>query len=189
MDLVSSLSIDKSHNPNQKFNLKEIQECVNYHINLSALINAPTNFRLLNYPEIVDPSSTTPTTNPQEFEIATTGKDNIRTDVERSMRIMSTTIPSGCTPLTDHIWNIYSTINALRGHLEVKGKQIVIVLATDGLPTNSQGETNEYIKQQFVQSLRLLEGLPVWVVIRLSTDNESVVVSQQSYSLLYYSRT
>ena len=53
----------------------------------------------------------------------------------------------------------------------------MIVLATDGLPSNSLGETNEYVKEQFVQSLRALEGLPVWLVIRLSTDEESVVVS------------
>ena len=159
----------ESHPITSTINLKEIQECVGYHINLSALANAPTTFRLLNNPGI-GPGS-------QEFKVATKGEDNVCTDVERSMRIMSPAKPSGCTPLTEHIWDIHSTIDALRGSLQTEGKRVVIVLATDGLPSNSLGETNEYIKEQFVQSLRALEGLPVWLVIRLSTDEESVVVS------------
>jgi len=146
---------------------KEIQECVDYHINFSALANAPTSFRLLNNPGIGSGS--------QEFEVATKGEGNIRMDVERSMGIMSRVKPSGCTPLTEHIWDIHGTIDALKGNLQAEGKRAVIVLATDGLPSNSLGETNSYIKEQFVQSLRALEGLPVWLVIRLSTDEESVV--------------
>ena len=154
-------------------NLKEIQECVGYHINLSALANAPTSFRLLNNPGL-GPGS-------QEFEVATNGEANIRADVERSMRIMSGVKPSGCTPLTEHVWDINSTIDALKGSLQAEGKRVVIVIATDGLPTNSLGETNEYVKEQFVQSLQALEGLPVWLVIRLFTDEEKVVVSTCIY--------
>ena len=171
----------ESHPITSTINLKEIQECVGYHINLSALVNAPTTFRLLNNPGI-GPGS-------QEFKVATKGEDNVCTDVERSMRIMSPAKPSGCTPLTEHIWDIHSTIDALRGSLQTEGKRVVIVLATDGLPSNSLGETNEYVKEQFVQSLRALEGLPVWLVIRLSTDEESVVVSAcciYIYKYYYY---
>lgn len=52
--------------------------------------------------------------------------------------------------------------------LRKAGERVVIVIATDGLPT----DTN---KQGFVETLRLLEGLPVWVVIRLCTDEDDVV--------------
>jgi hypothetical protein len=52
---------------------------------------------------------------------------------------------------------------------------VAIVLATDGLPTDTQGYTNATVKQQFVDALRALEGLPVWIVVRLCTDEESVV--------------
>ena len=123
----------------------------------------------------------------QEFDVATKGEDNIRMDVERSMGIMSRTKPSGCTPLTEHIWDIHSTIDALKENLQAEGKRAVIVLATDGLPSNSLGESNEYIKEQFVQSLRALEGLPVWLVIRLSADEGSVVVSADLHLFFHHS--
>lgn len=53
--------------------------------------------------------------------------------------------------------------------------QVAVILATDGLPTDDQGYGGEEITQQFIQSLRALEGLPVWMVIRLCTDEDNVV--------------
>lgn len=149
--------------------LQEIQECVNYHVNLAALLSAPTTFRLLNNPGISAGS--------QEFDIATKGEEMIHADVNNAINIMSKVRPSGCTPLTEHIWEIHSTISAMKSSLEAQGKKVVVVLATDGLPTNNLGLSNNDTKDLFVQSLRALEGLPVWLVIRLSTDEENVVVS------------
>lgn len=42
------------------------------------------------------------------------------------------------------------------------------MLATDGLPTDAS-------RNGFVQSLRSLEQLPVWLVIRLSTNEDNVI--------------
>jgi hypothetical protein len=145
----------------------EIQDCVNYHVQLSALLTAPTVFRLLNNPGI--------SAGAQEFDVATKGEELIPSDVDNALNIMTKARPSGCTPLTDHIKEIHATVTAMKDSLESQGKRVVIVLATDGLPTNSFGECNTFIKNQFVQSLRGLEGLPVWIVIRLSTDEEDVV--------------
>ena len=51
---------------------------------------------------------------------------------------------------------------------------MVVVLATDGLPTDENGYGGDEITQQFIQALRALEGLPIWLVIRLCTDEEKV---------------
>jgi hypothetical protein len=138
-------------------------------VQLSALLTAPTVFRLLNNPGI--------SAGAQEFDVATKGEELIPSDVDNALNIMTKARPTGCTPLTDHIKEIHATVTAMKDSLESQGKRVVIVLATDGLPTNSFGECNTFIKNQFVQSLRGLEGLPVWLVIRLSTDEEDVVVS------------
>jgi len=53
-------------------------------------------------------------------------------------------------------------------------KLYTVVLATQGLPTNEKGEGGPSVIQHFVQTLRSLEGLPVWVVVRLCTDDEQV---------------
>jgi hypothetical protein len=45
----------------------------------------------------------------------------------------------------------------------------------DGLPSDDHGTSGQHEKQAFVEALRGLQGLPVWVVIRLCTDDERVV--------------
>jgi hypothetical protein len=49
-----------------------------------------------------------------------------------------------------------------------------VILATDGLPTDDQGYGGDEITQEFIKALRALEGLPIWLVIRLCTDEEKV---------------
>lgn len=52
--------------------------------------------------------------------------------------------------------------------------QVAVVIATDGLPTDDQGNGGEEITQEFVRALRGLEGMPIWLVIRLCTDEDEV---------------
>lgn len=110
----------------------------------------------------------------------------IQNDVSNAMNIMSRVRPSGLTPLTDHIREIHTIISSMQSSLQAQGNRVVVVLATDGLPTNEFAETTDYVKEEFVQSLRSLEGLPVWLVIRLSTDEEEVVVSFTFVSRNFY---
>ena len=53
-------------------------------------------------------------------------------------------------------------------------RQVAVILATDGLPTDDQGYGGDEITQEFIRALRSLEGLPIWLVIRLCTDEENV---------------
>jgi hypothetical protein len=112
--------------------------------------------------------------------------------------------PSGCTPLTEHIMEIYTEIFEMVPELRRTGQKVAIILATvswfvsiklqgqltdctcpttfthvyssvcsssiqDGLPTDERGYGGAAHQNAFVDKLRLLEGLPVWVVIRLCT--------------------
>jgi hypothetical protein len=49
-----------------------------------------------------------------------------------------------------------------------------VILATDGLPTDVNGYGGDAITQEFIKALRALEGLPIWLVIRLCTDEDKV---------------
>ena len=40
---------------------------------------------------------------------------------------------------------------------------------------DEMGIGSEYATNEFVQAIRLLEGLPIWIVIRLCTDDDDVV--------------
>ena len=153
---------------------QEIQECVNYHVQLSALIKAPTKFRLLNNPG---------RGLSQEFGIDMKEDTMIKSELGDAMRIMRQVRPSGVTPLTDHIKEIYTIVSSLKSGLEAEGKHVVIVVATDGLPTDELGSTSDYIKDEFIENLRFLERLPVWLVVRLSTDDEAAVVSITTWKI------
>lgn len=146
---------------------EEIKDCVTYHIQMAALLEAPTTFRMLNRPRAGAGN--------QMFSVAEADVQSIPAEAQEAMSIVRKTKPGGVTPLNGHIRSIYEAVFAMAPQLQAEGKRVAIIIATDGLPTDEQGLSSDYIRQQFVSSLRLLEGLPVWVVIRLCTDEEDVV--------------
>lgn len=159
---------------------REMQETVEYHSRVAALLHAPTTFRLLNPPGAL--------AGPQTFHIG--HHDHINNnnhndpatlldhELAVAQSVMMNTQPSGFTPLAQHIQEIRTMIltdPSLQRLLDGTGAKVAIVLATDGLPTDAQGYSNSFARQQFVDALRSLEGLPVWIVVRLCTDENDVV--------------
>jgi len=74
--------------------------------------------------------------------------------------------PLGTTPLTAAVTKIISLIEPAAQTLLHNGQQVVVVIATDGVPDNPAG---------FLEALRLLQRLPVWVVVRLCTSDDAIV--------------
>jgi len=146
---------------------EEIKECVSYHAHIAALFNAPTVFSLLNNPGVLVGS--------QRISIAERGQEYAQEDLRNMRSLINKVKPSGTTPLTDHILEIQISIRSMAPQLEKAGKKAVIVLATDGLPTDERGMAGKEASNDFVHALRSLEGLPVWIVIRLCTDEDDVV--------------
>eukprot|EP00927_Polykrikos_kofoidii_P067319 TRINITY_DN62820_c0_g1_i1.p1 TRINITY_DN62820_c0_g1~~TRINITY_DN62820_c0_g1_i1.p1 ORF type:complete len:499 (-),score=67.06 TRINITY_DN62820_c0_g1_i1:153-1574(-) len=103
------------------------------------------------------------------------GKTEIKLDELRLM--LDRTRPQGPTPLRERITEIYQRIKREHGHLLQAGLSIVVVVATDGLPTCPViGAPTEAARSNFVKALRsLTTDLPVFVVIRLCTDEDDVV--------------
>mmetsp|Transcript_3435 Transcript_3435/g.5150 ORF Transcript_3435/g.5150 Transcript_3435/m.5150 type:complete len:426 (+) Transcript_3435:77-1354(+) len=147
----------------------EIRDCIEYHAQMAATLEAPTAFRMLNDPAC-GPDS-------QQFGIAENSLDEriLQEEMDRAITIMKTAQPGGVTPLIQHIEEIKSSVSELAPRLRADGCRVAIILATDGLPTDERGYGGAAIQQQFVEALRGLEGLPVWVVVRLCTDEEKVV--------------
>jgi Mg-chelatase subunit ChlD len=145
----------------------EMQQTVEYHAQMAALMCAPTTFRLLNDPGCI--------AGPQIFSIANGSGSTADQDLEVALKTMRNALPTGVTPLTQHVQAIREHIIALQSQLHQNGTKVAIVLATDGLPTDAQGYSNSVVKQEFVDTLRSLEGLPVWIVVRLCTDEDAIV--------------
>lgn len=79
---------------------EEIRACVEYHIRLASLLDAPTRFRLLNHPGPALPG--------QEISIAEHTGERNPFEAEDAIRLWRTMEPRGCTPLTRHIRDIRS---------------------------------------------------------------------------------
>ena len=107
----------------------------------------------------------------QQFSIAenSTSEKDIMHDVQNATTIMNKVRPGGVTPLISHILEIKEAVDDMADKLFKEGQRVAIIIATDGLPTDDRGYFGELVKEQFLGALRSLEGLPVWVVIRLCT--------------------
>ena len=108
----------------------------------------------------------------QEFSVATSsnscGSRSTITDIQTALTSMKLQ-PRGNTPLAKHIRAVQKGVSSMVSSRQLHaGQKVVIVIATDGMPTDCT-------KDQFVNCLRELEGLPVWVVIRLCTDDDNIV--------------
>mmetsp|Transcript_6996 Transcript_6996/g.20965 ORF Transcript_6996/g.20965 Transcript_6996/m.20965 type:complete len:231 (-) Transcript_6996:76-768(-) len=86
---------------------------------------------------------------------------------------MAKSQPAGMTPLHTRVQEIKGEVIQMLPQLNRDGSKVAIIICTDGCnhdasnnPSLDQAEMN----QEFLEALESLQGLPVWVVIRLCTD-------------------
>lgn len=90
----------------------------------------------------------------------------VSADVETLRRAMREQSPGGTTPLTEKVMEVVSMIEPAVPSLTARGEKVAVILATDGLPND---------KRSFLNAMKYLQTLPVWVVVRLCTDDDAVV--------------
>mmetsp|Transcript_50789 Transcript_50789/g.157310 ORF Transcript_50789/g.157310 Transcript_50789/m.157310 type:complete len:487 (-) Transcript_50789:6-1466(-) len=76
--------------------------------------------------------------------------------------------PSGQTPLVRRLNELYSRILRERDELLRAGQRVVLIIATDGQPTEPRGRLVEVLRRTALE-------LPVHIVIRLTTNDADVV--------------
>lgn len=178
----------------------ELQQAVEEHAVLSGLIQASTVFRLLNHPgtrvgpqefSVADPATfREKQKKAKEANAKKSGrrhalkkvestaailKRSIEQDVEEAVRVVQNTRPAGATPLTPHLLEFRKRVLSQKDELLRNDQKAVVVIATDGLPTDNRGDESEDAQEEFVEALQSLKLLPVWIVVRLCTDDRKVV--------------
>ena len=91
----------------------EIQETVEYHAEIAALLQNPTVFRLLNDPGRM--------AGPQQFSVAERGADFIAEDLDTALKTIRNVSPSGVTPLSEHVREIRANVVAMNDNLSQTG--------------------------------------------------------------------
>mmetsp|Transcript_20784 Transcript_20784/g.41589 ORF Transcript_20784/g.41589 Transcript_20784/m.41589 type:complete len:244 (+) Transcript_20784:143-874(+) len=142
----------------------EIRECIIYHAEMAGLLHSSTVFRMLNIPGVH--------AGPQMMSIAERGPDAVAGEVDTVRNCMYKSRPGGCTPLAQHLREIREIVDSMSTTLRAGGQKVAVIIATDGLPTDSNGYQSKSTRDEFVNELMLLGRLPVWIVVRLCTDDE-----------------
>eukprot|EP00967_Tisochrysis_lutea_P007168 scaffold8513_cov37-Tisochrysis_lutea.AAC.2 len=131
---------------------EELGDSLEYHAALATYLRAPTQFCVLNSPGGGIPQAMWCGTGAIQDEL----------DMIRRLRESS---PTGRTPLCAAIRSATHTIQQRAAALRTNGKRCVLVIASDGAATDGDVSI----------ALKALQDLPVWVVVRLCTDDEDVV--------------
>lgn len=123
----------------------ELLETVKFLVDASRLSNAPSEIRTLN--------------RSLPFMVGTENDDSSKlTDFYE-------TSPSGRTPLCRHIKDVIKKIQDITPELLSRGQKACLMIATDGEATDGD----------IMEAMVPLQDLPVYVVIRLCTDDAKVV--------------
>jgi len=145
---------------------EELKYCVGSQVQLTSVMNMPMRFALVNQP----PSNI----GPQYFAVGENGVVSMQQDIQTMGQIMTTLKPSGPTTLSQQLAGLQKFVTSIAHLARNSNHTISVVVATQGIPTNEKGESNSQVVQQFIQILKSFENLPVYVMIRLCTDDERV---------------
>jgi len=123
----------------------ELVDSLQFLVELSRAASAASQIRTLN--------------GPAPFMVGTAEDDNER------LTGFYETWPNGRTPLCRHIKEVIEEIRQLAPLLESQGKKACVVIFTDGEATDGD----------LLETMQPLHDLPVWIVVRLCTDDPSIV--------------
>lgn len=133
---------------------EELCDALTFHGALAAHIGAPTEFRLLNPPGWGQP---------QVVTVGMGGSGSPDAEIA-GLKALVKTGPTGRTPLCEQIRIVTRRVEAQADALRRAGQKVVVVIASDGAATDGDIEA----------AMRPLQHLPVWIVVRLCTDNDDV---------------
>lgn len=90
-------------------------------------------------------------------------KERAEKDLDLVENVLSQCVPSYTTPLSGHMWALYDQVSALCSSL-LPGQRVAIIIASDGVPSNPQS---------FLDAMEALQTLPVYLIVRLCTNDEA----------------
>ncbi|KAL1508600.1 hypothetical protein AB1Y20_004697 [Prymnesium parvum] len=132
---------------------EELGDALRWHARVAAHLGAPTEFRMLNPPG---------GGSPQVLQFGSSGAPE--EEVKAVERMLSSG-PTGRTPLCEQIRQVIAQLKAEEPVLRAAGQRVVLVIASDGAATDGD----------IAEAMKPLQNLPVWVVVRLCTDDDKVL--------------
>mmetsp|Transcript_42714 Transcript_42714/g.48544 ORF Transcript_42714/g.48544 Transcript_42714/m.48544 type:complete len:417 (+) Transcript_42714:67-1317(+) len=144
---------------------EEVSSTLFWHANFAALMKAPSAIRMVHGAM----------GHPQQLGVASSEEVDIQSEIRRLSSLMQQTpAGSGCEMLP-HLREIVDSCLKIPVELFGEDRFMAIIFVTDRLPIDENGSEGEHVTKEFLETLNMLSGLPIWVVIRLSTDDQHIV--------------
>mmetsp|Transcript_5684 Transcript_5684/g.11685 ORF Transcript_5684/g.11685 Transcript_5684/m.11685 type:complete len:740 (-) Transcript_5684:174-2393(-) len=146
---------------------EELSSTIAFHVDMATRCWIPTRSFLINYQK----SSKTP----QKFTLCCKTPDDIQSEIKQYKRFMKYATPkTPFNPLALSIQTIRKIIAPGAKRLIQEGKHINLVICTQGIPTDMEGNTGPSVTKEFKESIRSLSELPVKIIVRVVSDDENV---------------
>ena len=143
---------------------EELRDSIAFHSKLADVVGWDTEFRLINDPK----DGTEQVVRIGAMKSGATVRNSRRAGSQSGVAALKASMnsePRGKTPLCANLRAVHRELTSKAELLRVNGCKAIIVIATDGKPTDGD----------LGMVLKTFESLPVWVVVRLCTDEEDVV--------------
>ena len=143
-----------------------LQQCIQFHAKMAARCWIPTRFWLVNNPgENLS----------EKFGLCWGDPKKLPHEREQAKHIMNNIVLNqNCNPLASTLRKIEKYIAPAAQNLVKNKKKMIMVISTQGVPSDEEGRTGADVNKNLQRSLVQLLKLPVKVVIRLCTDDEKV---------------
>jgi hypothetical protein len=126
----------------------ELVDSLRFHAELSVAAGAPSEFRLINVAK------------PIMLGMGEGDEESLE-----ELNELFENGPAGQTPICDHIRAVIADIRSMEDKLKANKQRVAVIIATDGEATDGD----------IAEAMKPMQDLPVWVVIRICTDEDKIV--------------
>ena len=145
---------------------RELRDCISFHSYMASKCWIRSHFWLHND----DDRSTT-----QKFHLCCGSPNDVANEISHlNAALKHTKLSNDQCPLTDQLHELVKKISNVVPSLVSNGETVTVVICTQGVPTDDEGETSRDIQRSFCSAIKELSKLPVKRVVRLCTADESV---------------
>ncbi len=145
---------------------EELADSIRFHSRVAEALAAPTEFMLLNRPGGNTPLTVTCGQDTPAGAAAWRRYSHVEIDGLVQIERMCKSKPAGRTPLCAAIKRVLRHVRSIHDDLVRRGQKVSLTIASDGEATD--GNVADVLRQ--IQH----ERLPIWVVVKLCTDDRSI---------------
>jgi hypothetical protein len=142
----------------------EVLDCVSFHSYMASKCWIRTKMWLVNADD----------KDGHKFSLCCASPEDVPDEMSRlKSALKHATLAQDQCPLTAQVHKMIDIISPMASALNAKDQKITVVICTQGLPTDEHGTSSRTVQQDFLSKLKALSKLPVKIIIRLCTDNDS----------------